>query len=79
MQTTLVGGMHPMDIRNLPLNFWIYGLCAELHGPGRVAGLRRWVSIMQALSTPRLQPLYTSTVSSSEGDWQTLTQVKPER
>ena len=49
---------------------------AELHGPGRVAGLRRWVSFMQALSAPKLQPLYTSSVSSSEGDWQTLTQVR---
>ena len=49
---------------------------AELHGPGRVAGLRRWVSFMQALSMPKLQPLYTSSVSSSEGDWQTLTQVR---
>ena len=51
------------------------GLPAELHGPGRVAGLRRWISIMQALSTPPHQPLYMSTVSSSEGDWQKLTQV----
>ncbi len=51
-------------------------LRAELHGPGRVAGLRRWISVMQALSMPKLQPLYTSSVSSNEGDWQTLTQVR---
>ena len=52
------------------------GPCAELHGPGRAAGLRRWITIMQSLSTPPHQALYTSSATSSEGDWQTLTQVR---
>ena len=58
------------------------GVGAELTGHARVVGIRRWVGIMQSLSTLQEQaPLYVSQPLSplgspgGEGDWQTLTQV----
>ena len=57
---------------------------AELTGQARVVGIRRWVGIMQSLSSLQEQaPLYVSQPLSplgspgggAEGDWQTLTQV----
>lgn len=58
---------------------WCVINCADLNGQARLVGLRRWTSIMQSLRTLQEQgPMYTTQpLSSSEGDWQTFTQVGP--